>query len=323
MQLFMNLSLLVLAAGMGSRYGGLKQMDPVGPHKEVVLEYSVYDALQCGFNEVVFVLRREFEEAFREQVLTRFSPHIRTKVVFQDHNDLPSEFILSEGRRKPWGTGHAVWCARNVIKQAFVAINADDFYGRNAFQNAAWFFSRPGIADLPAFMMAGFQLANTLSDHGAVSRGVCRVDDRGMLRDVEECLHIEAFPDGIASCSPEGDETRRFTGDETVSLNFWGLTPKVFPLLEQHFHTFLTENAMDPKAEFYLPQALSDIVSESEATVAVLPTNGKWLGVTYREDKPLVARSIANFVQTGDYPSSLWNKVETPSESSSPLLPCL
>lgn len=304
----MNLSLLVLAAGMGSRYGGLKQMDPVGPNNEAILEYSVYDALQCGFSEVVFVLRREFEETFREQVLSRFDSFIRTTTVFQDLNDLPGKFTLTEGRRKPWGTGHAVWCARKVLKQPFVAINADDFYGRNAFQNATWFFSRPGVAEIPAFMMAGFQLANTLSEHGPVSRGICRTDNRGMLQNVEEWLRIEEFPDGIASYSSEGDDTHRFTGDETVSLNFWGLTPKVFLLLEQRFHTFLETKSGDQKAEFYLPDALSDILSRSEATVAVLPTNDRWLGITYKEDKPSVTKAIANLVQIGDYPSNLWSK---------------
>lgn len=319
MQLLMDLSLLVLAAGMGSRYGGLKQMDPVGPNNEVVLEYSVYDALQCGFNEVVFVLRKEFEEAFREQVLSRFEPFIRTHVVFQDLNDLPAPFTRAENRRKPWGTGHAVWCARNILKQAFVVINADDFYGRNAFQHAAWFFSRPGVIQLPAFMMAGFPLANTLSEHGPVSRGICRVDNRGMLKAVEEWLGIKEFPDGIASCSPEGDETHRFTGNETVSLNFWGFTPGIFPLLEKRFYSFLEKNSKDQKAEFYLPQAVSDIVSHSEATVAVLPTSDKWLGITYKEDKLLVIKSIANLIQTGDYPPDLWDRETAPP----PLSPSL
>ncbi|PWU06306.1 MAG: nucleotidyltransferase [Verrucomicrobia bacterium] len=301
-----NLSLLVLAAGMGSRYGGLKQMDPVGPNGEAVLEYSVYDALQCGFNEVIFVLRREFEEPFREQVLSRFSRFIPTITVFQDLNDLPGKFTLPEGRRKPWGTGHAVWCARKALKQPFIAINADDFYGRNAFQHAAWFFSRPGVEKIPAFMMAGFQLANTLSEHGPVSRGICRTDDRGMLQKVEEWLGIEEFPDGIASHYSKLSETHRFTGEETVSLNFWGLTPTVIPLLEQRFYAFLEKKIGDQKAEFYLPDAISDIVSHFEATVAVLPTKDRWLGITYREDKPSVTRAIANLVQTGDYPSNLW-----------------
>lgn len=317
----MSLSLLVLAAGMGSRYGGLKQMDPVGPNNEVVLEYSVYDALQCGFDEAIFVLRREFEEPFREQVLNRFSPYIRTNVVFQDLDDLPPGFTLPEGRRKPWGTGHAVWCARHAIAQAFVAINADDFYGRSAFQNAAWFFSRPGLlGNSNAFIMSGFRLANTLSEYGPVARGICRVDERGMLQDVEEFPGLQNFPDGIASCSVKGEETRRFVGDETVSLNFWGLTPKVFPLLEQHFRTFLSQNMSDLKAEFYLPAALSEIVSSAQATVAILPSNNKWFGVTYKEDRLLVAKSIISLVQAGEYPANLWNADEISTPLKEPFL---
>lgn len=288
-------------------------MDPIGPNKEMVLEYSVYDALQCGFDEVVFVLRKEFEEAFCEQVLNRFSQHIRTSFVFQDLSDLPPGFSVPEGRCKPWGTGHAVWCARHAMRQAFVAINADDFYGQNAFRNAAWFFSRPAVGHSTAFMMSGFQLANTLSKHGPVARGVCRVDERGMLKGVEEYLGIESFPDGITSPEEEG-EARRFTGDEVVSLNFWGLTPQVFPLLEQHFHAFLSQNAEDLKVEFYLPKAISGMLSRSEATVAVLPTNGQWFGVTYKEDKPLISEAVANFVRSGDYPANLWNAWQPPTK---------
>jgi UTP-glucose-1-phosphate uridylyltransferase len=300
----MALSLLILAAGMGSRYERLKQMDPVGPNNEVIMEYSVYDALRHGFDEVVFVLRREFEEVFRRKVLRRLSGHIRAGFVLQDLNDLPPGFSAPDDRSKPWGTGHAVWCARHVLKKSFVAINADDFYGEDAFRNAALFFSQSGLKHT-AFMMSGFQLANTLSDHGPVSRAICAVNWLGMLQVVEEHLSIENRPDGIVSLT-EDVVVKRFKGTEVVSLNFWGLTPCLFPLLEESFCSFLSRNLNATEEEFYISRAISEMLFHSKITVSVLPTSSRWYGVTYKEDKFLMVRAITDFVQSGSYPAALW-----------------
>jgi hypothetical protein len=302
----MALSLLILAAGMGSRYEKLKQMDPVGPNNEVIMEYSIYDALRHGFDEVIFVLRREFEAAFREKVLQRLSGSMHIGLVLQDLNDLPPGFSAPIGRSKPWGTGHAVWCARHVLRKSFVAINADDFYGENAFRNAALFFSQPDL-EHTAFMMSGFQLASTLSDHGPVSRAICTVNWLGMLQKVEEHLCIEHRPDGIVSLAG-GIVAKQFSGEEVVSLNFWGLTPHLMPLLEESFCSFLSKNSNATGEEFYISRAISEMLLNSKITVSVLPTGGRWYGVTYKEDRSLMARAISDFIRSGDYPADLWNE---------------
>ncbi|QQY07584.1 MAG: nucleotidyltransferase [Candidatus Xiphinematobacter sp.] len=297
-------SLLILAAGMGNRYERLKQLDPVGPGNEVIMEYSIYDALRHGFDEVIFVLRREFEEVFRKKVLRRVSRHVRTGLVLQDRNDLPPGFSASGDRNKPWGTGHAIWCARHALKKSFVAINADDFYGEDAFHNAALFFSQPGL-EYTNFMMPGFQLAGTLSDHGPVSRAVCIVNQTGMLRGAEEHSSVEKRPEGIVSFT--GDTVvKRFKGTEIVSLNFWGLTPCLFPLLEKSFCSFLSKNLSATGGEFYISRAISEMLFRSEVTVSVFPTDNQWYGVTYKEDKFPMVRAIANFVRSGRYPATLW-----------------
>src|SRR6185437_2431151 len=300
----MALSLLILAAGMGSRYERLKQIDPVGPNNEVIMEYSIYDALRHGFDEVIFVLRREFEEVFRKKVLQRLNGHIHIGLVLQDLNDLPPGFSAPDDRNKPWGTGHAIWCARHVLKKSFVAINADDFYGEDAFRNASLFFSQPGL-EHTAFMMSGFQLASTLSDHGPVSRAVCTVNWLGMLQRVEEHLCIENRPDGIISLA-EGIVAKRFNGEEVVSLNFWGLTPCLMPLLEESFCSFLSKHSNAIREEFYISRAISEMLFHSKITVSVLPTSSRWYGITYKEDRLLMARAIANSVRRGDYPATLW-----------------
>lgn len=293
-------TLLVLAAGMGSRYGGLKQMDGVGPNGETLLDYSVHDAVRCGFGRVVFVIRRDFEEEFRDRVSSKFEGIVEVGHAFQELNDLPGDVCAPGGRVKPWGTGHAVWCARDRVDTPFLAINADDFYGRPAFEAVGGFLARLEAGSLE-FCMAGYRLEATLSPHGTVSRGVCVMDERGFLRGVREHTALAVLPGGITD-SPTG---ATFTGDERVSMNCWGLTPAVFPLLEDGLAGFLERGRDDAKAEFYLPSAIADMIRQERATVRVLPVESPWFGVTYRDDRPGVCAALQAMALDGTYPSPL------------------
>lgn len=296
----MPLTLLILAAGMGSRYGGLKQLDPMGPNGEVVMDYSVYDAWRSGFDEVVFVIRRDFAEDFQKFVGSRFENQIKVSYVFQDMANLPEGFSVPADRTKPWGTGHAILAAREVIQNPFVAINADDFYGRDAYRKIADFFM--ASSNPTAFAMPGFRLASTLSEHGTVARGVCETDANGFLKKVEELTAIARTERGITN----GDDPRVFTGEEPCSMNFWGLTPAAFPLLESGFREFLTASMGNPKSEFYIPFAISEMIQSGAATVKVLPTTSQWFGVTYQADKPQVIASLQQQIASGAYPQKLW-----------------
>lgn len=297
----MSLTLLVLAAGMGSRYGGLKQLDPMGPNGEVVMDYSVFDAWRSGYTEVVFVIRRDFAEDFKKFIGDRFANRIKVSYVFQDMANLPEGFSVPDDRTKPWGTGHAILAAKDVIQNPFVAINADDFYGRDAYQKVADFFA--ASQSPTAFAMPGFRLASTLSEHGTVARGVCETDAQGFLAKVEELTAIARTERGITN----GDDPRILTGEEPCSMNFWGLTPNAFPLLEEGFREFLTTAMENPKSEFFIPFAISDMIQSGAATVKVLPTTSKWFGVTYQNDKPMVVESIRQSIASGDYPEKLWS----------------
>ncbi len=289
----MSLSLVVLAAGMGSRYGGLKQVDPVGPAGETVLDYAVFDARRAGFTRVIFVIRRDFEALFRDTIGARYSGRMEVDYVFQSLDALPPGHAVPAGREKPWGTGHAVWCARAALPGNFAVINADDFYGADSFARLAAFLreARGG-----QFAMVGFRLANTLSEHGAVSRGVTVVAADGGLQAIVETHGITADQVGPG---------RRYTGAELVSLNCWGFTPALFAGLDAQFAAFLRDHGAEPKAEFYLPAAVSALVAPGAATVRVLPTTSTWFGVTYREDKPRVQAAIAELVRAGQYPANL------------------
>jgi UTP-glucose-1-phosphate uridylyltransferase len=291
----MQPTLLILAAGMGSRYGGLKQLDPVGPAGETLLDYAVFDAIRSGFGRIVFIIRRDFEEQFRTQVGSRYAGRIAVDYAYQALTDLPRGFAPPEGRVKPWGTGHAVWCAREVVKEPFAVINADDFYGRDAFAQLAAFLTKTTGATKPQFAMVGYPLGNTVSEHGAVSRGVCRTSPDGRLQSVVEHTSIHAQdldrPDGLSSST-------------IVSMNCWGFQPSLFPALEAYLLQFLKVHAADPKAEFYLPSAVSAMIAAGEADVHVLPTTSKWFGITYREDRPRVVSDIAALVKAGEYPAT-------------------
>lgn len=298
------LTLVIMAAGMGSRYGGLKQIDPVGPSGEIVLEYSVYDAVQAGFNRVVFVIRRDIEQPFKEAVAARLDPALAVDYVFQDLNDIPAPFKVPEARAKPWGTAHAVRTCRDAVDTPFAVINADDFYGRSSFRLLADAL-RATDPGRPDYVLVGFRLRNTLSEHGTVSRAICRVDLQGRLIDVVERLTIEKTDSGARYL--EGETWTPLVGDEPVSMNMWGFTPALFPDLDAAFVRFLERHIETPKSEFLIPTVIDALLREGEATVRVPYSDASWLGVTYPEDKPIVAAGIRAMVDQGVYPSPLWS----------------
>jgi hypothetical protein len=299
-------TLVVMAAGLGSRYGGLKQLEPVGPSGEAVLDYSVFDALRGGFGRVVFVIRHDLEAAFREAFGIRFESRTDVRYVFQELDHLPPGFSVPAGRQKPWGTGHALLCAGEAVAGPCAVINADDFYGAESYRVLGRFLAEPPPADGPeVYAMVGYQLQSTLSDHGTVARGVCRTDANGFLASVEELTAIERWGEGARHKEKDGSY-RLLNGRETVSLNFWGFRPSVGALLRRLFVSFLEKNAGNPKAEFYIPAAVHELIKKGTARVRVLPTTASWFGVTYREDRPVVIERIRGLIRAGAYPERLW-----------------
>jgi NDP-sugar pyrophosphorylase family protein len=301
-----DLTLVVLAAGMGSRYGGLKQLDGVGPHGEVIMEYSVYDAILAGVNQFVFVIRDSFQDAFKESLLSRLPAHLDVRLAFQAFDDLPGDYAHSldlSQREKPWGTGHAVWAARAQISNPFMAINADDYYGREAFQQLASCLAGPS----PNPCMVGFRLANTLSPSGTVSRGVCDVA-AGNLQKITERVKLRGDHGGQII---DEDSGLSFPPETLVSMNCWGFGHDFLTYLERDFANFLglvkAGQADLRKGEFYLPAAVDRWRATSGAPVAVKPSEETWLGVTYPEDKEAVVRGIAEKVSLGHYPERLWS----------------
>ena len=310
----MNSTLLVLAAGMGSRYGGLKQIDPFGPSGETIMDYSVYDSLRAGFAKVVFVIRREFESAFRAAVGDKYGSRISVEYVFQQLDDLPPGFTVPEGRTKPWGTAHAIWCARRAIAEPFVSINADDYYGKNAFKAVAEHLARTAVGPassgrvpVPEYCMVGYPILQTLSDHAAVARAVCRVDGAGFLEALVERMKVERSG-GSARFVDESGAAHTLGGDEVVSMNFWGFTPSLFDHLERHLIRFLeTRDRARENSECLIPFVVGELLKEKVAKVRVLPTSDAWFGVTHPEDKPDVMKTIREMVTRGEYPSPLWD----------------
>jgi len=296
----MKNTLVVLAAGMGSRYGGLKQMDPVGPSGEFILDYSVYDAMQAGFERVVFVVRRDIEETFREVLGNRIGEHIETAYVCQELTACLDGFSLPPEREKPWGTAHATLVCRDAVDAPFAVINADDFYGRETFEVLGRFLCDTA-EDVTRYAMAGFTLRNTVTAHGSVARGVCDVRD-GRLAGVVEHTAISA--DGDQFRSEEKGDT--FAGDTIVSMNTWALKPSVFAALEAQFAEFLAASGQEPKAEFFLPSVVDTMIKRGDVTVDVLPTPCTWFGTTYAEDKARVMAEICRLVEQGRYPRNLW-----------------
>jgi len=295
-------TLLVLAAGMGSRYGGLKQIDPVGPAGETIIDYSIYDALRAGFGKLVFIIRKDIEQAFRETVGARFEKRAAVEYVFQSLEDIPPQFGVPAGRTKPWGTTQAILLAENAIHEPFAAINADDFYGAESYRELAGHLTS-GSGD---YAMVGFILRNTLSDFGSVARGICQVSGDGYLKNIMEMTKIERDGRGARNTDPAGNVTK-LSGDEPVSMNYWGFTPRVFDQLRARFEKFLEQNATDLKAECYIPNTVGELVHDGEARVKVLHSRDSWFGVTYREDRPRVVESIRRLISGGQYPERLWS----------------
>jgi len=299
-------TLVILAAGMGSRYGGLKQIDAMGPNGEAVIDYSVFDAKRAGFGKVVFVIRRDFEDAFRAFVDARFGRALPVEYVFQRLDDLPEGFAVPEGREKPWGTGHAVLTAATAVNEPFAAINADDFYGRDAYAKLAAFLAGPAArADGGRYCMIGFQLKNTLSDFGTVSRGLCATDSANRLLSVKELTRIARTATGAENQASDGT-VQPLTGEEFVSMNMWGFTPDFLGRMREQFIAFLQAHGHEAKSEWYIPAVVDAMIREGSATVDVLPTTSAWFGVTYQEDKPHVTASIRALIAAGEYPERLW-----------------
>ncbi len=299
----MKPTLLILAAGMGSRFGGLKQVEPVGPNGEAIIDYTIYDAIRAGFGKVVFIIRESFAEAFKEKFDKKLEGKIEVDYVYQELDMLPEGYTLPEGREKPWGTAHAILVAKDAVKEPFCALNADDFYGKNAYKVMADFLT--SSTDDSEYSMVGYQLRNTLSDHGSVSRGLCEVDKNSNLVKIVETTKI--FKKGEAAYSVEEDGSEKpLTGNESASMNIWGFKPTVFATLEKRFVDFLEKEISKPKSEMFIPSVVFDLISDGEASVKVLEADSPWFGVTYKEDKPLVVNKIRNLIDAGEYPEKLW-----------------
>jgi len=303
-------TLVVLAAGMGSRYGGLKQMDPVGPCGQSIIDYSVYDARRAGFDRVIFIIKKEIDEDFRRLVGDRIARGIEVDYAYQELNDLPEGYQVPQGRTKPWGTTHAVLATRHLIDGPFAVINADDYYGPEAFRLIHDFLcSHEDTPTRRPYAMAGYLLGNTVTENGGVSRGVCRVAEDGMLVSVTECHGLEKEDWGARFSKDGGATWQHLSGDTLVSMNFWGfqrsLVDEALGRLPAYLDGILAENP--EKGECYLPMLVSDLVEEGRATVQVLPSHDKWHGVTYQSDRPTVVQALAEMTQQGLYPENLWN----------------
>ena len=303
--------LVVMAAGMGSRYGGLKQIDPVDQEGHIIMDFSIYDAVRAGFKKVIFIIKKENEQDFRDAIGDRLSDKVEIVYVHQDLNNIPEGFQVPEGRVKPWGTGHAVLSCAEVIDGPFVVINADDYYGTHAFKMAYDFLAQAQEDTVPAqYMMVGYRLENTLTDNGYVSRGVCETDADGYLADINERTHIEKRDGGAAYTEDDGKTWTMLPEGSTVSMNMWGFSASILKELKDRFPKFLDENLkVNPlKCEYVLPWGVASFFREKRATVKVLKSMDKWYGVTYKEDKPVVVAAIQNLKDGGLYPQKLWEE---------------
>ena len=300
----MKPTLLILAAGIGSRYGGMKQIDQVGPSGEAIIDYSIYDAIQAGFGRIVFVIRKNIQQDFIDFFGDKLKGKIPFEFACQELDMVPEGLKVPEERKKPWGTAHAVWVARDVINEPFVVINADDFYGRGSYQAVVSYLADPDTGP-ENHCMVGFQIKHTLSDFGTVSRGICEVDNRDFLKAVVERTEIGQSDNNIYYKDENGSE-KPLSGDDMVSMNIWGFSPAIFPLLEDHFTEFIHKNINQLKAELYIPTVINDMVRNNKGTMKVLPATDKWFGVTYKEDKPMAIENIRKQVDQGIYPENLW-----------------
>ena len=301
----MKPTLVILAAGMGSRYGGMKQLEPVGPGGETIMDYSIYDALRGGFGRAVFVIRADMEQAFREMIGSRYEAHIPVSYAFQRLEDLPAGYVVPSERSKPWGTGQAVLAVAEQVNEPFAVINADDFYGTNSFAVLGEFLQQVDAGEVPTYAMVGFTLRDTLTEAGTVNRGCCRCTADGQLEEITEILNIECNGEDARFPGDDG-KLQPLSGDQIVSMNTWGFGVGFFDLLRERFKAFLAKHAATPKSEFYLPAAVQELMNAGQARVKVLPTTDRWVGVTHKEDKPRVVKMIAELVEQGIYPARLW-----------------
>lgn len=304
-------ALVIMAAGMGSRYGGMKQIDPVDEHGHIIMDFSIYDAVRAGFSKVIIIIKKEMLKSFKEAIGGRISTFVEVVYVFQELTRLPHGYQVPAGREKPWGTAHAILCCRPKIHGPFAVINADDFYGRDAFIQMYRFLTYTLDDRLYRFAMIGYHLANTLTDNGAVSRGICQTDANGSLTGVTEYTNIEKTKDGPAFTDELG-KLRSIPGDTLTSLNMWGFSAALMPELEKRFRLFLDHQAaQNPlKAEFFIPSVVSSLIEEDKASVRVIPTHERWFGVTYKEDKPSVVLAVKDLKDKGLYPQKLWEQAE-------------
>lgn len=303
----MKPTLLILAAGMGSRYGGLKQIDPVGPNGETIIEYSLHDAIRAGFGKVVFVVRPAFEDAMREKVGAKIEGRVQVEYVHQNLDSCLNGYTPSPDREKPWGTGHAILVGQDAVTEPFAVINADDYYGANSYRIMADYLAGLSPDDTTEHSMVGFILRNTLSDHGTVCRGVCDLTVDGFMKAVVERVDIQKVGEGARCPDGQGGEMT-LTGDEIVSLNLWGFHPSIFGHLREQFAEFLEERGQELKSEFFIPTVVDNLVAAGKARVRVLTTPDHWFGVTYREDRAMVEASIRQLVDAGIYPERLWSE---------------
>ena len=291
-----DITLLIMAAGMGSRYGGLKQLDSVGPNGETIIDYSVYDAIRAGFNKVVFIIRREFEKEFKSQITNKYEGSIQVEFAFQELNNLPDGFECPPDRQKPWGTGHAILSAAELIQEPFVVINGDDFYGLESYQIVSDYYKNEG----DMFTMVAYELGNTLSEFGGVTRGLCTLES-DLLSTVIETSNLERSESGVSS-----DRNIELDGSEPVSMNVWGFTPELFPYLRSMFNDFLKLEGKELKSEFFIPSVVNNLIQSNIKDVKVLKTGSSWFGVTYKEDKPHVVNKIKSLVDNDEYPLVLF-----------------
>lgn len=302
--------LVIMAAGMGSRYGGLKQIDPVDEQGHIIMDFSIYDARKAGFEKVVFIIKKENEQDFREAIGGRVEQYMETAYVYQDITNIPDRFAVPKGRVKPWGTAHAVLSAIQEVDGPFAVVNADDYYGREAFQKIYDYLAAHEDDQKYRYVMVGYQLKNTLTDNGHVARGICEINEAGELVSVEERTRIEKREDGIAFTEDDGKTWESIDGEKLVSLNMWGFTRSILDEIRTGFPAFLEEGLrVNPlKCEYFLPSVVSRLLSEGKASVAVLSTGDKWYGVTYKEDKPVVEAAMRKLKEEGLYPAKLWEE---------------
>jgi len=296
-------TLIVLAAGMGSRYGKLKQMDEFGPNGETIIDYSIYDAIQAGFGKVVFVVREYFKAEFKAAMDPKFGDKIDLVYVTQELDKIPTDIAVHPDREKPWGTAHAVWVAKDVVNEPFAVINADDFYGADAYQVLSSYFAIDKSRD---YAVVGYKLKNTLSDHGTVNRGVCYSNTQGHLTKVVECTKIQREEDGVIRYPDENGNKQELADDTLVSMNMWAFHPSYFDYVDQQFTDFLKASGMELKSEFYIPSVVDKLINEGVLKVEVLDTNSSWFGVTYQEDKPIVMKKLNALIAAGEYPQKLY-----------------